>query len=139
LEIWQIAMGLLVEVYRVTATLPDCERFNLVVQMGKAAVSIPSNIAEGWGRGRGAAQANFIRIARGSLFELSTQLEASKRLDYISEGKSTELKAITTELGKKLNCYLTWLESTLVKEDLQPYGDPPPNNQYANNQPSNPQ
>lgn len=122
LEIWQIAMDLLVDVYQITASLPDCERFNLVVQMGKAAVSVPSNIAEGWGRGRGAAQANFIKIARGSLFELSTQLEAARRLAYVSEAKAAELKEVTNQLGKKINSYLSWLEGSIVREEHASYG-----------------
>jgi len=124
LEIWQLGMDLVVEVYRITAGLPDSERFNLVVQMGKAAVSIPSNIAEGWGRGRSQSQAHFIKISRGSLFELSTQLEASRRLGYLANSKAAELKTRTNELGKKINAYLTWLENSLVREERTPYGLP---------------
>ena len=121
LEIWQLAMDLLVEVYRITVTLPDIERYNLIVQMGKAAVSIPSNIAEGWGRGRSQSQAHFIKMSRGSLYELSTQLEASRRLGYMTDTRASEMKVRTNELGKKINAYLTWLEGTLVREDRHPY------------------
>ena len=69
LEIWQHAMDLLVDVYAFTATFPAAEKYNLTSQLNRAVVSVPCNIAEGWGRGRGAAQANFVRIARGSLYE----------------------------------------------------------------------
>ncbi len=106
LEIWQLGMNLVVQVYRVTESLPNRERFNLIDQMNRAAVSIPSNIAEGWGRGRSASQAHFIRIARASLYELATQLEASRRLGYIQDEISVQFKAWIEELGKKINAYL---------------------------------
>lgn len=130
-------MDLLLNVYRITATLPDCERFNLVVQMGRAAVSIPSNIAEGWGRGRGAAQANFVRISRGSLFELCTQIEATRRLGYITQENAADLKEVTNGLGKKINAYLSWLDGSLVREEQSFYGCDTEGEEYANSQHSN--
>ena len=71
---WQKAMVLAKEVYQLTKELPDTERFGLVVQMRRAAVSIPSNIAEGHGRESRTDYLRFLRIARGSLMELQTQL-----------------------------------------------------------------
>ncbi|HVL39207.1 MAG TPA: four helix bundle protein [Fimbriimonadaceae bacterium] len=123
LEIWQLGMELLVEVYAVVEALPQHERFNLINQMSRAAVSIPSNIAEGWGRGRSASQAHFIRVSRGSLYELATQLEAARRIGYISDSQAEPLRLRTIHLGKKINAYLSWLEGSFVREEKSLYGD----------------
>jgi four helix bundle protein len=122
LEIWQLGMDLLVQVYRLADSLPVRERYNLTDQMCRAALSVPSNIAEGWGRGRGASQAHFIRIARASLYELATQLEAGRRIGYFSEALSGEMKELIEVLGKKMNSYLSWLEKQFVREERSPYG-----------------
>lgn len=121
LDIWRIGMDLLVRVYELTLGFPQSERYNFCSQLNRAALSIPSNIAEGWGRGRGGSQAQFIRTARGSLFEVITQLEAAKRLGLGSSEQISEVKAEYVTLGKKVNAYLTWLESTLVREEQAPY------------------
>lgn len=80
LKAWQKGMSLAEEVYAATARLPDEERFGLVSQMRRAAVSIPSNVAEGWGRGPTRDFARYLAIARGSTFEISTQAELCQRL-----------------------------------------------------------
>ena len=82
---WQKAMDLVVSVYRATKILPDNERFGLIAQMRRCAVSIPSNIAEGWGRGDSQDFTRFLTIGRGSLFELSTQVEVCQRLKFRGE------------------------------------------------------
>src|SRR4051812_16927011 len=84
LEIWQLGMDLVVQVYQLTLGFPDDERFGLVSQLRRAAVSVPTNIAEGWGRNSQANLANFVRIARGSLSEVDTLVELAKRLEIIS-------------------------------------------------------
>ena len=80
---WQKAMELTKQIYRVTAAMPDNERFGLTAQMRRAAVSIPSNIAEGHGRGSRTDYIRFLRIARGSLMELQTQLILAEQLNLI--------------------------------------------------------
>ncbi len=82
LIVWQHAMEVAELVYGFTSKLPADERFGLVSQMCRAAVSVPSNIAEGWGRGTSSDRQllSFLRIARGSLFELETQLDLVPRL-----------------------------------------------------------
>ena len=82
LIVWQHAMEVAELIYAFTSKLPGDERFGLVSQMCRAAVSVPSNIAEGWGRGTSSDRQllSFLRIARGSLFELETQLELAARL-----------------------------------------------------------
>ena len=77
---WQRAMELAREVYRESARLPESERYGLTSQMRRAAFSVPSNIAEGYGRG---TDTEFLRIARGSLFELGTQLELAESLELM--------------------------------------------------------
>jgi len=83
LEVWKQAMLLVKEVYRATATFPKEESFGLVSQMWRAAVSIPSNIAEGAARHGNREYLHFLGIARGSLSELDTQIHIAIMLGYI--------------------------------------------------------
>lgn len=83
LAAWQKAYGLVKSVYEVTDSYPTDERFGLVQQLRRAAVSVPSNIAESWGRGSTADYLRFVEMARGSLFEIQTQLWLSRDLGYI--------------------------------------------------------
>jgi four helix bundle protein len=83
LEVWQIGMELVLNVYRATDPFPTTERFGLTSQMRRAAVSIPSNVAEGHGRRSDGAYLNHVRIALGSQAELATQIEAAFRLGFL--------------------------------------------------------
>ena len=85
LERWQQAMLLVKEVYAVTAGFPKEEMFGLVSQMRRAAVSIPSNIAEGAAREGDKEYSNFLSIARGSISELDTHVQIAVMLSYITE------------------------------------------------------
>ena len=85
LKIWQKAMDIAVSVYEISTLLPNDEKFNLIHQIKKCAVSIPSNIAEGAGRNHNKEFVQFLGIANGSTFELITQLILAKRLKLISE------------------------------------------------------
>jgi four helix bundle protein len=97
---WQLAMQLTEHVYRVTSTFPNKETYALANQLQRAAVSVPSNIAEGHARSSTKDYLRFISIAMGSLAELETQLELSARLDYIDQPKLGELLAIADEPGR---------------------------------------
>jgi len=77
---WQKSMDLVCRTYEQTKMLPPDERFGLIAQMRRSAVSVASNIAEGWGRHAGAEYIRFLEIARGSAYELSTQCEICMRL-----------------------------------------------------------
>jgi four helix bundle protein len=101
LRVWQISMELVEDVYRVTSTFPDIEKFALTSQINRCAVSIPSNIAEGKGRNSGREFKQFLYIARGSLFELRTQLILAQRLGYL--GKDENLKMKIAEVQSMLN------------------------------------
>ncbi|MCM0668022.1 four helix bundle protein [Flavobacterium tyrosinilyticum] len=85
LKIWQKAMDIAVHVYEISSILPNDEKFNLIHQIKKCAVSIPSNIAEGSGRNSDKEFMHFLGIANGSTFELITQLILAKRLKLVSE------------------------------------------------------
>lgn len=107
LIVWQKAMMLVDEVYRLTGSFPKDERFRLCDQLSRAVVSIPSNIAEGNGRGMKSDYAHFLAIARGSLYETETQLEIALRLNYVDDISRAaeliaEIRAMLTTLIAKL-------------------------------------
>ena len=101
LQIWQQAMDLVEDIYKLTASFPTEEKFGIVSQMTRAAVSIPSNIAEGAGRNSDKDFAHFISIAIGSLYELNTQIVLSERLGYINQTQSQELQKKLDNLQRK--------------------------------------
>jgi four helix bundle protein len=83
LEVWQRAMDLVVEIYRVTKSFPSDERYGLTAQLRRAAVSVPSNIAEGRGRFGLGGFLYHLSVANGSLMELETQFLIAVRLEYL--------------------------------------------------------
>lgn len=103
LKVWQAAMTLVEDVYRVTATFPMQERFGLTSQLRRAAVSVPSNIGEGKRRKREKAFANHLDIALGSQGELEVQLEIAKRVGFLKEAEYERLQQHTEEVGRMLN------------------------------------
>ena len=107
LKIWQASMELVEMVYKLTQTFPPVEKYNLVTQINRSAVSIPSNIAEGRGRSSDKEFKQFLFIARGSMCELRTQLELARRLKYIKsdreiKDKIVEVESMLNTLIKKL-------------------------------------
>jgi len=87
-------------VYRKTVQFPKDERFGLTQQIQRAAVSVASNIAEGWGRGATVEFLRFLRIARGSLCEVETQGQLAEQLGYLGASDAAELYAATGECSK---------------------------------------
>jgi four helix bundle protein len=102
LVVWQKAMDLVTEIYKITSRFPGEERFGLSSQARRAAVSIPSNIAEGHGRKATGAYLNHLSIAYGSLVELETQTQIAARLNFIPEDKASTLLKQMDEIGKML-------------------------------------
>jgi len=90
LHVWQRAVELVEEIYRVSARFPDDERYGLTSQIRKAAVSVPSNIAEGYGRRRTGHYVHHLDIANGSLKEVETQLIIAGRLNFIEKEHAQE-------------------------------------------------
>jgi len=102
LDVWRLAVELAETVYRLTARFPKAELFCLTAQMRRAAVSIPSNIAEGRARNSSREFLHYLSISRGSLAELETQLELAIRLKY-ADSSMDVAKSQTELLGRKLN------------------------------------
>jgi len=100
---WQKAKSVALDVYRCTRRFPRDEVYGLSSQMRRAAVSVPSNIAEGKGRYSRKEFLQFLYHARGSLFELQTQLSIARDLDYIDLAAFKSLESQTEELGRILN------------------------------------
>lgn len=112
LKVWQQAMGLVEDVYRVTARFPADERFGLIAQIRRAAVSIPSNIGEGRRRKRQRVYLHFLDIALGSQGEVEVQLEIALRLRFLTQQDYERLATRTAEIGRMLNGLI---------ESMQPY------------------
>jgi four helix bundle protein len=100
---WQKAKSVTLDVYRCTRRFPRDEVYGLSSQMRRAAVSVPSNIAEGKGRYSRKEFVQFLYHARGSLLELQTQLSIARDLDYIDLAAFKSLESQTEELGRILN------------------------------------
>ncbi|MFO1506652.1 MAG: four helix bundle protein [Lysobacterales bacterium] len=105
LEVWKEAMRLVRIVYSVTREFPADERFGLSAQMRRAAISVPSNIAEGAACGTRPGLIRYLQIARGSLIELDTQLWLARDLEFVS--KHDELAERFVSLFAKLNALIT--------------------------------
>ena len=113
LDVWQRAVELSVAVYKVTQAFPKSELYGLTSQMRRSAVSIPSNIAEGFGRSN-KDFGRFLTIAQGSQAELYTQLEIAKRVNLITHAQWTTLTQTCTIIAKQINA----LKSTLRNYQL---------------------
>jgi four helix bundle protein len=123
LDVWHLGVELAETVYRVTARFPKSEIFALSSQMRRAAVSIPSNIAEGRSRDSRREFLYFLSVSRGSLAELETQLELAIRLDY-TDSDLHSARAQSEILGKKINRLQTSLRSKQPIANSQPQPEP---------------
>jgi four helix bundle protein len=110
LIVWQKSMSLVTLIYKLVAQFPDNERYGLTSQIKRSAISIPSNIAEGYGRNYRKDYLRFLQIARGSLFENQTQLEIALNLDFLKEIELQEIKELSLEVEKMLNSLIKKLE-----------------------------
>jgi four helix bundle protein len=109
LKVWQKAMDLVTEIYAATATFPRDEMFGLSPQqLRRAAVSVPSNLAEGHGRSSRKEFHQYVSQARGSLCEVETQLEIARNLKYIERNNADNLLARAGEVAKMLNGLREW-------------------------------
>ncbi len=111
LTVWQKAMDLVTEIYRISKTFPKEELYGLTNQMRRAAVSIPSNIAEGHARKSRVEYVNFLSIAQGSRAELETQLLIAVRLRYLTKEDAHDGMALLDEIGRMI---------TTIKQKLNP-------------------
>ncbi len=104
-------MNLVEEVYKLTKLLPKEENFGLSLQIRRAAVSVPSNIAEGNSRHSTKEYINFLSIARGSNAEVITQLLICKKLGYISDEQAQIAEALSNEISMMLNAMIVKLSN----------------------------
>ncbi len=109
LIVWQKAVELVADVYRATTAFPRDEIYGLTNQLRRAAVSVPSNIAEGQGRATKGEFIQFLCHSRGSLFELETQVIIAGKLGYLNPDQKSALLGKATEVARILNGLLTSL------------------------------
>ena len=102
LKVWQKAMKLVVHVYKATKNFPKHEQYGLISQMRRSVISIPSNIAEGHGRNSDKEIVRYLDIARGSIFELDTQIEISRQLNYINPKEFNIIFGLLDETSRML-------------------------------------
>lgn len=111
LKVWQKAFDMSIEIYNATRFFPDEEKYGLSSQMRRAAVSIPSNIAEGHGRSSKQEFIHFLSIARGSASELMTQILISQKLGFCSENITSEIISNLTEIDKMIVSLIKYLKT----------------------------
>jgi four helix bundle protein len=109
LRVWQEAMKLAVEIYRVTALFPRHELYGLSQQLRRAAVSVPSNIAEGKGHRSDGEFGHFLLHARGSLLEVQTQIMIAQELKYLDSQEVQRVLASADAIGRSLNSLINSL------------------------------
>ena len=111
LEVWQVAMDLVEEVYQAAARLPETEKFGLKSQLRRAATSIPANIAEGYGRTHRGDYLRHLSIARGSLMEIETHLMIAVRLKQLQREDAIPAWQLTQRVGQMLTRLIQSLKS----------------------------
>jgi four helix bundle protein len=111
LAVWRRAVELSLQVYKLTAVFPDSERFGLTNQLRRAAVSVASNIAEGYGRSTKGEYIQFLGHARGSNSEIETQLVISKALGFGSADQLHQAEELCSEVGRMLCAAMKSLRS----------------------------
>jgi four helix bundle protein len=103
LIVWKRAHAFALEVYLSTKSFPDSERFGLTSQLRRAAISVVSNIAEGWGRHETRDQVRFLKMARGSICEVECQVLLSRDVGYLRPAEWQRLDSSCRDIGKMLN------------------------------------
>lgn len=110
LRVWQLGMDLTETIYRLTRGFPSEERFGLTSQLRRAAVSVPSNIAEGHARSQTGEFIRFVSIARGSLAEIKTQILLAKRFKFVDDQQAAEVLDLIENLLRQVTSLRTSLE-----------------------------
>jgi four helix bundle protein len=119
LEVWKKSIQIVVEVYRLTASYPRDELFGLVSQLRRAAVSVPANIAEGYGRATRGEYLNQLSVARGSLNELETLCIVSTRLGVASTPAIEKVQTLVSDAQRMMYRLRTRLQASRTKTSTQ--------------------
>lgn len=110
LDVWKLALQLVIKIYKLTDKFPHDEKFGLTLQLRRASVSSHSNLSEGLARISKLEKRRFLEISRSSIVEIDTQLEISLVLKYCIEPELTEIEAIMNELFAKISKMMSNLE-----------------------------
>jgi four helix bundle protein len=125
LDVWQLSMEFVERIYALAKRLPDSERYGLISQMTRAAVSVPANIAEGNARGTRRDYAQFVSIARGSLMEVETYVLLAVRLEYVRQEAVDDLLALVTRISKMLGSLRRRLLQSTKTQSPKPTSESP--------------
>ncbi|MCI6862583.1 MAG: four helix bundle protein [Prevotella sp.] len=121
LRVWQQSIDFVSSIYLMTRSLPKEEIFGLVSQMRRTAVSVPSNIAEGYARGTDKEKIHFLRISSGSMSELETQLTLCLKLGYISQEEYNTTSEKLVSVWKQLNALISVLRKRINSQESVPF------------------
>ena len=121
LRVWQQSIDFVSSIYLMTRSLPKEELFGLVSQMRRAAVSVPSNIAEGYARGTDKEKIHFLRISSGSMSELETQLTLCLKLGYISQEEYNATSEKLVSVWKQLNALISGIKKRINSQESVPF------------------
>ena len=121
LRVWQQSIDFVSSIFLMTRSLPKEELFGLVSQMRRAAVSVPSNIAEGYARGTDKEKIHFLRISSGSMSELETQLTLCLKLGYISQEEYNATSEKLVSVWKQLNALISVIKKRINSQESVPF------------------
>jgi four helix bundle protein len=117
LDVWQIAMTLAADCYRLTSSFPSHEIYSMTAQIRRAAASVPANIAEGHGRENTGSFIQFLRVAQGSLKELETHLLLAERVELATEERVAPLLEACQRVGKMLRGLIRSLQAGVSRDE----------------------
>lgn len=121
LRVWQQSIDFVSSIYLMTRSLPKEELFGLASQMRRSAVSVPSNIAEGYARGTDKEKIHFLRISSGSMSELETQLTLCLKLGYISQEEYNTTSEKLVSVWKQLNALISVIKKRINSQESVPF------------------
>ena len=121
LRVWQQSIDFVSSIYLMTRSLPKEELFGLVSQMRRSAVSVPSNIAEGYARGTDKEKIHFLCISSGSMSELETQLTLCLKLGYISQEEYNTTSEKLVSVWKQLNALISVIKKRINSQESVPF------------------
>lgn len=111
LDVWKSSMELVTDILKATVTFPDSERYGIINQMNRSAISIPSNIAEGSSKSSNKYFINFLETSLGSAFELETQLIISHKMKYLSDEDFSRFEGTVQTIQKQVTNFIQYLQN----------------------------